>query len=281
MGFELNLFIPRNISKNMVVFKKVKLGDLSRIKGFLEEEVKSVYEERRLRRKGVILVLYTSGKLLLQGKQHEVDLLAEELGKFGIGEEVKPIRFRKEIGVFIGSDESLKGDTFGGIVVAAVKADDSIREKLREIGVADSKKLSDKEILVMAGRIRMLAECEIRNIFPIEYNGNKQTVLLNKLHKECGEYLKPGQHVVDKYPGCRVGDIREEKAEDKYVEVAAASVLARATALRQLDTLSMKAGFHLPKGSSHVKLALHELKERKLNFKEFVKVDFRNVKEYL
>ena len=131
----------------------------------------------------------------------------------------------------------------------------------------------------------MIAGCEVRNVFPEEYNRehskNKQTVWLNKLHKECAEYLKPGQHVVDKYPGCRVGEIREEKAEDKYVEVAAASVLARAAALRQLDTLSMKAGFHLPKGSSHVKLALHELKERGLNFKEFVKVSFNNVQEFL
>jgi len=63
--------------------------------------------------------------------------------------------------------------------------------------------------------------------------------------------------------------------------VAAASVLARAAALKQLDTLSLRAGFHLPKGSSHVKLALHELKERGLNFNEFVKVDFRNVREFL
>ena len=225
----------------MVVFKKVKKEDLKRLKGFIDEEIKSVYEEIRLVKKGVILILYTSGKLLLQGRSEGVDQIARELRKLGVGEEVKPIKFRKETGVMIGSDESLKGDTFGGIVVAAVKADEKAREKLREIGVADSKKLSDKEIIVMASRIRIVVECEIRNIFPIEYNGQKQTILLNKLHKECADFLKPGQHVVDKYPGCRVGEIREEKAEDKYVEVAAASVLARATALRQLDTLGFFA----------------------------------------
>ena len=272
----------------MVVFKKVKKEDLSRLKGFSEEEIKSVYEELRLikelGKKKVVLILYSSGKLLLQGNQKEVEKVAEQLRNAGL-EEITPLSFKKETGVIIGSDESLKGDTFGGLVVAAVKADDQIRKKLKELGVTDSKKLSDKEIIVMAGRIRMIAGCEVRNVFPEEYNRehskNKQTVWLNKLHKECAEYLKPGQHVVDKYPGCRVGEIREEKAEDKYVEVAAASVLARAAALRQLDTLSMKAGFHLPKGSSHVKLALHELKERGLNFKEFVKVSFNNVQEFL
>ena len=269
----------------MTVFKEVKKEDLDRLNEFKEEEIKSVYEEIRLikeiGKKKVVLILYSSGKLLLQGNQVEVEKVAEQLRKLGVGEEVKSTNFRKETGVIIGSDESLKGDTFGGMVVAAVKADDEMRAKLKELGVADSKKLSDKEIIVMAGRIKMMAECEIKSVFPIEYNGQKQTNLLNKLHKEVYDFLKPGKHVVDKYPGCRVGEVKEEKAEDKYVEVAAASVLARATALRQLDTLSMRAGFPLPKGSSHVKLALHELKERGLDFNEFVKVDFRNVEEFL
>lgn len=183
--------------------------------------------------------------------------------------------------VIIGSDESLKGDTFGGVAVAAVKADDKMREKLEDMGVMDSKKIADKKILLMAREIKKLAECEIRNIFPEEYNGKKITDWLNKLHKECYNYLKPGKHVVDKYPGCNVGEVVVTKAESKYVEVAAASILARAAALEQMDSLSELAGFHLPKGSTHVKHALQELKVRKLDFKKFVKLDFKNVKEFL
>ena len=87
--------------------------------------------------------------------------------------------------------------------------------------------------------------------------------------------------VVDKYPGCNVGDVQEEKAESKYVEVAAASILAREAALKQLNYLSVQAGFRTPKGSTHVRLALDELKERKLNLKKFVKIGFSNVKEFL
>jgi len=246
----------------MVVFEEVKKEALKKLKGFKEEPIKSIYEELRLVKEiggeKVILILYTSGKLLLQGSQAEKEKVAEELRKIGLGKEIKPPKFRKEKGIIIGSDESLKGDTFGGLVVAAVKADEAIREKLKELGVADSKRLKDKEILVMAEKIKRLAECEIKSVFPEEYNRNKLTVLLNKLHKEGYDYLKPGKHVVDKFPGCKVGDIQEEKAEDKYVEVAAASVLARAEALKQLDSLSAKAGFELPKGSSHVKLALHK-----------------------
>lgn len=182
----------------------------------------------------------------------------------------------------IGSDEALKGDTFGGLVVAAVKADDKIREQLKELGVADSKTLSDKEVLYLADKIKKIAPCEIKSLLPEEYNTHgKITLMLNQLHQEAAEFLKPGVHVVDKYPGCTVGRIREEKAESKYLEVAAASILARASALQQLDYLSSLAGFAIPKGSTHVQLALLELKHRKFDFWKFVKIDFNNVKEFL
>ncbi len=185
--------------------------------------------------------------------------------------------------IIIGSDESLKGDTFGGLVAAGVKADDKLREELDKLGVRDSKKIADRKILLMAKRIKGMAEYKVRAVFPEEYNKSELTLTpwLNKLHQECYDHLKPGKHVVDKYPGCDVGEVVEEKAEDKYVEVAAASILARAAALEQMDKLSVKAGFELLRGSTHVKSALLELKKRGLDFKEFVKMDFKNVKEFL
>lgn len=267
----------------MAVFTHVKKEEIERLKGWTKEETKTIYEELRLSKKGVTLIFYTSGKLLLQGRPGAVEEVADELEKRGIGQKVKPEKFRKEEGEIIGSDEALKGDTFGGIVVAAVKADDKIRSQLIEIGVADSKTFSDKEVLAMAEKIKRLVPCEIKSLLPEEYNkadGNV-TALLNRLHQKVGNGLKPGQHIVDKYPGCRAGSLAVEKAESKYVEVAAASILARATGLKQLNFLSSLAGFPIPKGSSHVKLALHELQERKLDFKKFVKVGFGNVKEFL
>ncbi len=266
----------------MTVFINVKKEDIKKLNGFSQEEAKTVHEELRLKKNGVVLILYTSGKLLLQGKKDLVEKVAKELEKKGLGERVAAESFRKESGWIIGTDESLKGDTFGGLVVAGVKANDELRQKLIELGVADSKTFDDKEILVMAENIRRIAPCEIKSILPEIYNRlGEVTKLLNKLHQACAADLLPGKHVVDKYPGCSVGDIQVEKAESKYAEVAAASVLARAAALQQLDYLSAQAGFRLPKGSTHVKLALFELKERGLDFSKFVKVDFRNVKEFL
>lgn len=264
----------------MTVFTHVKKEDLLKLKA-KEEEPKTIYEELRLKKNDVSLVLYTSGKLLLQGSKTKIKTVADELKKLGIGEKGKSFRFRKEEGWMIGSDESLKGDSFGGLVVAGVKADDKLRKELIALGVADSKTLSDKEILPLAEKIKRLVPCSIKSIYPEEYNKNKMTVLLNKLHQECGKFLSPGKHVVDKYPGCVVGEVIEEKAESKYVEVAAASILARAAGLQQLNFLSAEAGFALPKGSTHVQLALQEMKDRGLDFKKFAKVGFSNVREVL
>ncbi len=268
----------------MVVFKNVTKEDAAKLlkKGFVMGTPKTMHEALRLSKKNVALILYNSGKLLLQGKQVAKDNIADEIRRLKIGEEEQKISFRKETGWMIGSDETLKGDTFGGLVVAAVKANDENREKLKELGVADSKKLADSEIIVMADKIKKLVQCEILNLFPEEYNREDGvTALLNKLHHKTASYLKPGKHVVDKYPGCTVGDIITEKAESKYIEVAAASVLARAAGLQQLKTLSIQAGFEIPKGSTHVKEALQKLVESKLEPKKFVKMHFRNVREFL
>lgn len=264
----------------MTVFTDVTKEDAAKLiqKGFTLTTTKTIHEDLRLTKGTTTLILYKSGKLLIQGKND----ISEDLTKWGIGKQVKKESFRKETGWIIGSDESIKGDSFGGLVVAAVKADDNLRKKLIEIGVADSKKLADSEIVKMAEEIKKAIPCEVKSLYPQDYNKyNKQTELMNKLHKQCADFLKPGKHIVDKYPGCKIGDVAEEKAESKYIEVAAASVLARAAALAQFDALSMQAGFELPKGSTHVAGALKHLKEKNLNPKNFVKLHFRNVQEIL
>src|SRR3989344_2195566 len=104
----------------MVVFEQVKKDDLEKLSGYSREEVKTIHEEARLRKDEVTLILYSSGKLLLQGKKEMVEKAAKEIEKKGVGKQVKAENFRKESGWIIGTDESLKGDTFGGLVVAGV-----------------------------------------------------------------------------------------------------------------------------------------------------------------
>ena len=185
----------------------------------------------------------------------------------------------------IGSDESLKGDTFGGIVVAAVYADEKIRKKLEKLNVRDSKLIQNQEIERLAPLIMEIAPYSVENIFPKYYNNYEVTPLLNRLHADVALMVKKetgrddALHIVDKYPGCKVGDIITEKAESKYIEVAAASILARHFALKQIEELSKIAGFQLPLGSTHVYNSLMQLKNSGLVPEEFVKTKFVNVRD--
>lgn len=264
----------------MAVFTDVYEEDIEKLlaSGYTAHPIKTIYEVCRFKKDSVNLVFYKSGKLLIQGKDDVTDKIVKEIKKLKIGRYQEPIKFLKEEGWIIGSDESLKGDTFGGITVAAVKADDHIRKKLLEIGVADSKKLADSEIKVLAEKIKNIAPCKIISMLPEEYNIHDGiTDLLNALHKECAKELYPGVHIVDRYPGCLVGNIQTEKAESKYLEVAAASILARDAGLKQFVYLEEKLGFRPPMGSTHVTEGMLKLKEKNLPPEKFLKMHFANV----
>ena len=56
----------------------------------------------------------------------------------------------------IGTDESGKGDFFGPLVIAGVLADEKSAQYFRELGIKDSKKLSDKKMLMLAAEIKKL-----------------------------------------------------------------------------------------------------------------------------
>ncbi|PLW80163.1 hypothetical protein C0585_03995 [Candidatus Woesearchaeota archaeon] len=253
--------------------------------GFVEIGTKTQYEISRLvcSNPKATAILYTSKKLLIQASKENEEIILEKLGEKSkeVDKKEKDVFISKTIsGIAVGSDETLKGDTFGGLVVAGVLCDDITRQKLKELGVDDSKKISDDMIPFLAEKIRKIANYSVQNIYPEEYNKNSQTELMNKLHRQV--YLDlggKGTHIVDKYPGCRVGDVIETKAEDKYVEVAAASIIARDEGLKQLEELTKKLKFKVPKGSTHVKHALLFLKKSQKNPKDFVKFHFKNVQE--
>jgi ribonuclease HIII len=277
----------------MVTFEKVKKKDVEKLKeyGFSIVKTKGKYEQ--LRMKGpIILILFNSNKLLLQGAEDKVAEVAGLLKRLKVGSLAGKIKqkavFKQERGIIVGSDEALKGDTFGGIVVAAVRADPTERQKLRGLGVTDSKLFNDNEINTIAEQIKKNVKYKIISLEPKEYNKMTEqynvTGLLNLLHRDCAaKLILEGQskHIVDLFPGCKTGDISVTKAESKYLEVAAASILARAEALKQIEKLSKRLKIKVPKGSTHVREALNHLKRKKLPFERYVKLNFRNVKTML
>lgn len=173
----------------------------------------------------------------------------------------------------VGTDEAGKGDYFGPLVVAGVRVlgEEAVR-KLREVGARDSKTLSvlgardlGRRILESVGP----GNTRIVVLRPREYEARRRTAGdINKLLAEINVQLfrKLGDgvetFVVDEFakaarsyieprlpPGVRL-EVRPRAEDD--VAVAAASVLARARYLEEMEALSEEVGFELPRGATHV-----------------------------
>ena len=256
--------------------------------GFKDAPLKSEYEARRMCG-GCAVVLYKSGKAVIQGKDNVVSEIEKII--FGDVSLKNKMKIDDSAVVRIGGDECLKGDTFGGLVVCCVRADAKLRRQLFSLGVADSKKISDAKIRKMGPQaLRVLGKDNMAVVeqYPIEYNQTylkyrSVTQMLNVMYEDAIDSLgNADECVVDQYPGCSVRGCKSlVRGESKYIEIATASVIARYRGLLQLDSLSKRGKFEVPKGSTHVKWALIRLKREKRAFKDFVKLHFRNVSGFL
>ncbi|MCK9223016.1 MAG: ribonuclease HIII [Limnochordia bacterium] len=170
----------------------------------------------------------------------------------------------------LGTDESGKGDYFGYLITAgAVVSGPEDEVRLKDLGVMDSKRITDNRALELAGKIKGFLPYEIVEMSPSKYNqlypkfGNLNK-LLAWMHARVIENLLsrcPCQVViVDKFAdegvlrsslmskGQNVPLVQRTHAEVDLA-VAAASILARARFLETLDKLSQTAGMTLPKGA--------------------------------
>jgi len=204
---------------------------------------------------------------------------------------------------YIGTDECGKGDFFGPLVVAAVYVNNETKKKLHRIGVRDSKELSDYQIGILAKEIKKIIKenFAVVKINPDKYNeiynqfGNLNK-LLNWAHSKALSNLFGKIDckfvITDKFSNKEldisllskhsdVEFIQETKAE-KYVGVAAASILARENFIHWFEFHSRK-GLNLPKGSSittetYAEKLLEKIGENKLaqlaklHFKTFKKI---------
>jgi ribonuclease HIII len=207
---------------------------------------------------------YHSGKVLFQGRGSDalVALADEIVGGSGLREQgmVFPV---------VGGDESGKGDLFGPLVVAAFAArTPSERAAVTSAGARDCKLMSDSEVRTVAHRLKDLGVSSVKVLMPAEYNAryaqvHNVNILLGQVYSElllelattCGARTV----ILDKYGGRATSlwssppsfrFIVETHAE-RYPEVAAASVLARAAFLVGLERTAEASGTsRLPKGSS-------------------------------
>lgn len=176
----------------------------------------------------------------------------------------------------MGSDESGKGDFFGPLVVCAAYVDATLAVKMHDIGVRDCKLINYASNKKIAKQLRdMLGpnRYKIVTIGPEAYNRlYTKTHNVNSVlawgHARAIEDLLVSmptcpRAVVDQFAvtdrtvtsalmerGRKIKVEQFHKAEAD-IAVAAASIIARAHFLAEIENLSREAGMDLPKGASN------------------------------
>ncbi len=230
----------------------------------------------------LVVKQYQKGTLMIQGRaEHLLQVILHVLSPFlddaaeAAGNGSGRAGTRQLPLPHIGTDESGKGDYFGPLVVGGVLVETGTRERLVALGVRDSKKLGDARCRGLAAEIRRICVERYREVIipPERYNtlyeefrreGRNLNHLLAWAHARAIESLLECAPcrlaVADQFgnesyirsrlmnKGREIELIQEHRGE-RYLAVAAASILARDRFLEYLDRLSGEAGLALPKGA--------------------------------
>ena len=266
-----------------------------------------------------VVTLYQSGKAVFQGR--DADLAADfwiETEKINYGKakvtssedkkEKKEIERKIPLRITsIGSDEVGTGDYFGPIVVTASYVTRENVDFLLELGVKDSKKMSDIEIKKVVPQIIkkipyhtfVLNNKQYNELYNNDMNMNKMKAILH--NKVLSAFTDKNKYpydyiVVDQFENPRsyynhLSDVKFKvyditfltKAEDQCLSVACASLISRYIFLQEMDKISQSVGMDLPKGASDLvdsvgkeivkKFGNEKLKEiSKMNFKNTEKI---------
>lgn len=232
-----------------------------------------------------IVTLYESGKAMFQGVSADIEAgmwesIRKDKDNIDYFMDTKDTKIKKEDQVDIpsdiasvGSDEVGTGDYYGPIVVTASFVSKDNIPFLTELGVRDSKKLSDEQILKIVPKIIkkipyktiMLSNKEYNDNYGKDMNMNKiKAVLHNKVLTEMVKDNDYDYIVVDQFepeksyynhlsdvPNPLKGITFIAKAEDKCLSVAVSSLISRYIFIKEMDKLGDKYGIFLPKGANY------------------------------
>lgn len=232
-----------------------------------------------------IVTLYESGKAMFQGVSADIEAgmwesIRKDKDNIDYFMDTKNTKIKKEDQVEIpsdiasvGSDEVGTGDYYGPIVVTASFVSKDNIPFLTELGVRDSKKLSDEQILKIVPKIIkkipyktiMLSNKEYNDNYGKNMNMNKiKAVLHNKVLTEMVKDNDYDYIVVDQFepeksyynhlsdvPNPLKGITFITKAEDKCLSVAVSSLISRYIFIKEMDKLGDKYGIFLPKGANY------------------------------
>ena len=232
-----------------------------------------------------IVTLYESGKAMFQGVSADIEAeMWESIKKdksdidYFMDNDKVNMEKKEEIVIpleisSVGSDEVGTGDYYGPIVVTASYVYKEDIPFLTELGVKDSKKLSDEQILRIVPKIIkkipyktiMLSNKEYNDNYGKNMNMNKiKAILHNKVLTEMVKNNNYEYIVVDQFeseksyynhlseiPNPLKGITFITKAEDKCLSVAVSSLISRYIFIKEIDKLGDKYDIFLPKGANY------------------------------
>lgn len=266
-----------------------------------------------------VITLYESGKVVFQGTSADIDAnFWKETEKILTGKapEEKEKKEKKEntdmtdyyFVSSIGSDEVGTGDYFGPIVVTSSYVNKNDISFLEELGVRDSKKITDEKILKVVPEIMkripyqtyILNNKEYNQLQKKGYNMNKIKAILH--NKVLLGLMKKDNYIIDMVvvdqftpPRNYFSYLKEEenvfrkikfttKAEDKCLSVACGSMISRYLFIKEMDKMSKELDMVIPKGAGILvdefgKRVVEKYGKDKLN--EVAKLNFKNTEKIL
>ena len=188
----------------------------------------------------------------------------------------------------IGSDEVGTGSYFGPLTVACAFVSESQIKELQQLGVKDSKNLTDAQIQELVPKIKALIPYKLLTLWPEKYNEVQQTKNLNEmkalLHNQAikllYQRLNPEtvqailidefcsqknyyRYLKDQTTPLKSMTYFKTKGERHHIAVAAASMIARDAFLTGLKILSKEYGYPLLSGAN---AAVDELASKILEY---------------
>lgn len=261
-----------------------------------------------------VITMYESGKIMFQGTSADVDAnMWKAMDGQSATAEIEKKQQDENSGKYhdcaaVGSDEVGTGDYFGPIVVTAAFVSKDDIPYLMELGIRDSKKLTDEKILSIAPLVSkkikyrsIIVTNEEYNLkYSKEMNMNKiKAILHNKMLYQLITEEQPNYDyiIVDEFAkeknyynyikdstNIQRGITFMTKAEDKNLAVACASVISRYLFIKEFDKLSDALHIPLPKGAGPQvdkigQEILEKYGEEKLT--EIAKLNFLNTQRIL
>ena len=304
-----------------VVFKVSENIREQMVKYYQDKKVKKTppYSLFQATEGDTVITLYTSDKVVFQGISADVDAnmwidQEKHLNNRDIQKEIDEVTAKKEKvkekidyscynKSTIGSDEVGTGDYFGPIVVTASFVSKKKVMELADMGVRDSKRITDEKIMKIAPILikeiphvtYILSNKKFNDWTRKGFNMNKiKAILHNKVLTELQKKEKfPFKKIViDQfvYPAKYFEYIKSVSdkttkitfmthAEDVCLSVAASSVISRYIFLNEMDKLSKKLKVNILKGASNLvdSVGVEVVKKygiEKLN--EIAKINFKN-----